>query len=264
MFRPRIIPCLLLHNKGLVKTIKFKDPKYVGDPVNAIKIFNEKEVDELVFLDISATVGNKLPQLEIIKMIASECFMPVCYGGGIRSIEAIREIFNIGIEKVSINSFAVENPLFIKEASEKFGNQSIVVCLDVKKNLFGKYEVVIYNAKNKTGLDPIVHAVNMEKMGAGELLINSVDRDGTMTGYDIELVKNITKTVGIPVVACGGAGKLSDIRDVFRDGGASSAAAGSMFVFQGKHRAVLIQYPQSKDGMSKVKRLTPAERHNFS
>jgi cyclase len=246
MFRPRIIPCLLLKNRGLVKTIKFNDPTYVGDPINTIKIFNEKEVDELIFLDISATVENALPQLDIVEEIASECFMPVCYGGGIRSIEAIREIFNIGIEKVAISSFAVENPLFIKEASEKFGNQSIVVCLDVRKNLFGKYEIVTHNAKKKTGIDPVSFAVKTEEMGAGELLVNSVDRDGTMSGFDIDLISKIAKSVNIPVIACGGAGKLSDIGDVVKSGGASSTAVGSMFVFQGKHRAVLISYPDSK------------------
>ena len=247
MFRSRVIPCLLLKNNGLVKTIKFKAPTYVGDPINAIKIFNEKEVDELILLDISAAVEHTSPQFDVIEKIATECFMPVCYGGGIRDINTIKNIMSIGIEKVSISSYAVENPNFIKEAADKFGSQSIVVCIDVKKNLWGGYEVIIHNGTKITGIDPLNHAVKLEKMGAGELLINSVDRDGTMLGYDVELIKSIARNVGIPVIACGGAGKLSDIRDVIKTGGASSAAVGSLFVFHGKHRAVLISYPEPKD-----------------
>jgi cyclase len=247
MFRPRVIPCLLLKNKGLVKTIKFKDPAYVGDPINAIKIFNEKEVDELILLDISATVNNTLPDLDMIEKIASESFMPVCYGGGIRSSEMMRIILSIGIEKISISGYAIENPNFIKEAADKFGSQSVVACIDVKKNYLGKYKVVTHNAKRKTDADPLEHAVKMEEMGAGELLINSVDRDGTMDGYDTELLRNITRNVSIPVIACGGAGRLSDIADVVKNGGSSSAAAGSLFVFYGKHRAVLINYPEPGD-----------------
>lgn len=247
MFRPRVIPCLLLMNGGLVKTKKFKEPAYIGDPVNAIKIFNEKGADELMFLDISATVNNAPPRLDLIEEIASECFMPVCYGGGIRDVAVMKEIFKVGIEKVSISSYAIENPDFIREAADIFGSQSIVVSIDVKKGLFGKYEVLTHNAKKKTGYDPLSYAIKAEKMGAGELLINSVDRDGTMSGYDIELLKKISANVGIPVVACGGAGKLSDIEDVIEGSEVSSAAAGSMFVFQGKHRAVLISYPQESE-----------------
>ncbi len=247
MLIPRIIPCLLLRNKGLVKSVKFKDYKYVGDPRNAIKIFNEKEADELIFIDITATIENHPPPFNIIEEIASECFMPVCYGGGIRRIEDIKTIFNLGIEKISISSHAVENPSFIRKAADIFGSQSIVVCIDVKKNFFGKYEVVTHNAGKNTGLDPFEHAVKMVKIGAGELLINSVDRDGTMTGYDLKLIKKIADSVDVPVIACGGAGKVEDIKDVIKLGGASSGAAGSLFVFYGKHRAVLISYPELRD-----------------
>ena len=243
MFRPRIIPCLLLQRGGLVKTVKFKDPVYIGDPINAIKIFNEKEVDELIFLDISTTVDGVAPRLDIMGEIASECFMPVCYGGGIRDINEMRKIFSIGIEKIAISSYAIENPGFIRECAGIFGSQSIVVSLDVRKSLWGKHEIVTHNGRKRTGLDPLSFTVEMAKMGAGELLINSVDRDGTMKGYDIDLIKNITGNVDIPVIASGGAGKMSDIREVLDAGEANSAAAGSMFVFQGKHRAVLISYP---------------------
>lgn len=247
MFRPRVIPCLLFKNKGLVKTAQFKNPIYVGDYLNAIKIFNEKGVDELIFLDIAATLEQYPPQFDIVEKIASECFMPVCYGGGIRSTEVIRKLFGIGIEKVSIGSYAVENPDFIKEVSSEFGTQSIVVCIDVKKSPVNRYEVVTHNSQKKTGIDPLEFAVKMEKTGAGELLINSVDRDGMMNGYDIRLISKITERVNIPVIACGGAGNLEDVRDVIREGHAASAAAGSLFVFYGRLRGVLINYPDENE-----------------
>lgn len=247
MFRPRVIPCLLLKEKGLVKTIKFKDPTYVGDPINAIKIFNEKYVDELIFLDISATVRGCPPQIDIIEKITKECFMPVCYGGGIKDIETIKKILHIGIEKVSISSHAVSNPDFISSVSCEFGSQSIVVTIDVKKSRLNKYEIVTHNATRCTGLDPVRFAMEMEEKGAGELLINSVDRDGLMNGYDIDLITKITDKVSIPVIACGGAGKLEDMREVITRARASSAAAGSLFVFYGKLRAVLINYPEQKE-----------------
>jgi len=247
MFRPRIIPCLLLKEKGLVKTVKFRIPTYVGDPINAIKIFNEKYVDELIFLDIEATVKGYTPQFEIIEKIAKECFMPVCYGGGIKNIETIKKILNIGIEKVSISSQAVSDPDFVKAASLEFGSQSIVVTIDVKKSYLNKYEIVTHNATRYTGLDPVKFASQMEEKGAGELLINSVDRDGMMGGYDIDLISKITNKVNIPVIASSGAGKLDDMRDVILKAKASSAAAGSLFVFYGKLRAVLINYPEQKE-----------------
>jgi len=247
MLIPRIIPCLLLQGKGLVKTIKFKEPKYIGDPINAIKIFNEKGADELMLLEIAATVEGRKPAFDVIEEIASECFMPVCYGGGIKELEDARRIFNLGIEKISLSSYAIENPDFIKELVGIFGSQSIVVCLDVKKNLWGQYELVTHNAKKKTGIDPLVAAQRMEELGVGELVINVVDRDGTMMGYDIALIQKITKNVHIPVIACGGAGNLQDVSEVIHAGGASSAAVGSLFVFHGKHRGVLISYPSREE-----------------
>jgi imidazole glycerol-phosphate synthase subunit HisF len=247
MLRTRVIPCLLLKNHGLVKTVKFRDPKYVGDPINAVRIFNDKEVDELLFLDITASVEGRRPPFKVISEIASECFMPLGYGGGIRSLEDIRTLFFSGVEKACINSCAVENPSFIKSASDTFGSSSIVVSIDVKRNLFGKNMVYAYSGRRNTGLDPVEYAKQVEEMGAGEILLNSIDRDGTMQGYDVELVKKLSDAVTIPVVACGGAGKLKDINEVLDKGGASAAAAGSLFVFHGRHRAVLISYPSKHE-----------------
>jgi cyclase len=247
MLNPRIIPCLLLKGGGLVKTVKFSNEKYVGDPINAVKIFNEKGADELIFLDISATADKRKPCFDIIEMIASECFMPVCYGGGIRQIDDVKRIFALGVEKVSISSYAVEKPEFIKELSKAFGSQSIIVCLDVAKNLSGDYEIVTNNARKWAGLNPFDFAVEMERLGAGELLINSVDKDGAMTGYDLDLIKQVTGKVNIPVIACGGAGSLNHICEVITSGGASSAAAGSLLVYCGSRKGVLISYPKRED-----------------
>jgi cyclase len=234
-----------LSSGRLVKTVKFKDPVYVGDPINAVKIFNEKEVDEIILLDIEASRGKRRPNMARIAEITNECFMPVCYGGGIRSVEVIRDLLNIGIEKVSINSYAVENPLLIRKAADTFGSQSIVVALDVLRKQNGKYELCIYSGTKQTGISPLDFAIKMEHMGCGELLINSIDRDGTMSGYDLELISNISNAVSIPVIACGGAGKLDDFTTVIK-AGASAAAAGSFFFFQGKHRAVLLSYPDAQ------------------
>jgi cyclase len=247
MLKTRVIPCLLLKGQGLVKTVKFKNPKYVGDPMNAVKIFNEKEVDELALLDIDATVGGKRPQIKLISEIASECFMPLSYGGGLRHLDDLKTIFNLGVEKVVINSYAIENPAFVEEAAELYGSQSIVVAIDVKKNLSGDYGVFTQGGKRKTNLHPIEHAMEMERLGAGEIFLNSIDRDGTMDGYDIELIKKVTQSVSIPVIACGGAGKIEDFVEAVKKGGASAVAAGSMFVFHGKHRAVLITYPSIQE-----------------
>jgi len=246
MLKPRVIPILLLQNDGLVKTTKFKDPKYVGDPINAIKIFNNKEVDELVFLDIEASGGKKNIDYQLISNIASECFMPLCYGGGIKDIESIRKILQLGVEKIAINSYAFENPDLIKEAALLFGTSTIVISIDVKKSLFGKYEIWTNGGtkKIKTGLNEAV--LNFEKLGAGEILINSIDKDGTMLGYDCKLIEQVSKLVTIPVVAAGGAGKISDFTNAINNG-ASAVAAGSMFVFHGKHKAVLITYPSRKE-----------------
>jgi cyclase len=244
MLKTRIIPCLLLKGQGLVKTVKFNHPKYVGDPINAVKIFNEKEVDEIVLLDISATVERRRPQLKIIGEIASECFMPLAYGGGLRNFDDIKSIFNLGVEKVIINSYAAENPNFISEASNFYGSQSVVVAIDVKKSSKDKYEIFTRGGKKKTNHDPVEYAMKMERLGAGEIFLNSIDRDGTMEGYDIEMIKRVTEAVSIPVIACGGAGKIEDFVDAVKKGGASAVAAGSMFVFHGKHRAVLITFPE--------------------
>lgn len=243
MHLPRIIPCLLLKNRGLVKTVKFKDPKYIGDPINAVKIFNDKEADELAFLDITATIEKKNPQLDIITSIASECFMPMSYGGGIRTVEDVRTILSLGVEKVILNSYGYENPEFIKKVSDLFGSQSIIVSIDVRKNLFGGYEVYTNSGKKATGIDGIKWADKVEKMGAGELLVTSIDRDGTQEGYDLDLIKLISSSVKIPIIASGGAGRVEDFSRAVNECGASAVAAGSMFVFHGKRRAVLISYP---------------------
>jgi cyclase len=248
---PRVIPILLLSKQGLYKTVKFKKPVYIGDPLNAVKIFNEKEVDELIFLDIDASAGGKEPDYRYLTDIASECFMPLCYGGGITNTEQIKKLIFSGIEKVSLNTVALGKPQFIREASDRFGSSTIVVSIDVTKNLFGKN--VIYN-KNKVKTvfyDPVAMAVEMNKQGAGEILINSVDRDGVMNGYDLELIKRISSQVDIPVVACGGAGEISHFKEA-DEAGASAVAAGSMFVFHGVHKAVLINYPEQEELRKKM------------
>lgn len=244
MLMTRVIPVLLLKGSGLVKTVKFKVPKYVGDPRNAVKIFNEKEVDELVVLDIAATTEAHRPQFELIREIVSEAFMPVAYGGGIRTIEDARTILSLGVEKIVLNSFAVENPLFVRKASETFGAQSVVVSIDVKKCFFGKYEVYSNSGQRSGKHNPVSFARTMEEMGAGELVVQSIDRDGTMTGYDLDLIKAVSGAVKIPIIACGGAGTVDDLGKAVKEGGASAAAAGSLFVFHGRHRAVLISYPE--------------------
>jgi cyclase len=244
MLMTRVMPCLLLKDGALVKTVKFKDPGYIGDPINAIRIYNEKEVDELIFLDITATIEKREPPYKVLSEIASECFMPVTYGGGVQDVETIRKLLSLGIEKVAINSHAVTRPEFIRAAAEKFGSSTIVVSIDVRKRLFGRYEVAIHGGRKGTGLDPVEFAIKMEQMGAGEILLNSIDRDGTQEGYDIELIKSVTSAVGVPLIACGGAGKIDDFRAAVKEGGASACAAGSMLVYFGRNRAVLINFPE--------------------
>ena len=246
MLKTRIMPCLLLKDGALVKTVKFKNPGYIGDPINAIRIYNEKEVDELIFLDITATIESRPPPYKILSEIASECFMPVTYGGGVRDVEAIHQVLSLGIEKVAINSYAVENQDFVRVAADKYGSSTIVVSMDVRRKPFGKYEIFIRGGRKGAGLDPVEFAVKMEKMGAGEILLNSIDRDGTQEGYDIELIRSVTRAVGVPVIACGGVGKIEDFRDAVKDGGASACAAGSMVVYFGRNRAVLINFPERK------------------
>ncbi len=243
---PRVIPVLLLDNGGVYKTVQFKKPVYVGDPLNAVKILNDKEVDELIFLDISASGQRREPDYDYLTSIAGECFMPLCYGGGISSIEQINKLIKSGIEKVSINNSALTQPEFIRQAADKFGSSTIVVSIDVTKNLFGKYRIYAKNKLKTKFSDPVAMAEEMNKLGAGELLINSVECDGMMNGYDIDLIKRISAVVDIPVVACGGAGKISDFKSAV-DNGASAVAAGSMFVFHGVHKAVLINYPSQKE-----------------
>jgi cyclase len=241
MFLPRVIPVLLLKDLGLVKTIQFQNPRYVGDPINAVKIFNAKEVNEIVFLDIQATRNNAI-NFDMIKKISQECLTPLTYGGGVTKVDDIAKLFKIGIEKVAINTAAIANPNLIAEASEVYGSQSVIASIDVKL-MSGRYEVCVSNGGAPTGFDPISYAKKMEALGAGEILINSIDRDGTMTGYDIPLIRNVTDAVKIPVIACGGAGKLQDMQTAYREGNASAVAAGSIFVFFGRKKAVLITYP---------------------
>ncbi|MCP4378056.1 MAG: glycosyl amidation-associated protein WbuZ [bacterium] len=247
MLKTRVMPCLLLRGSGLVKTIRFKDPKYIGDPINTVRIYNEKEVDELIFLDITATPERKAPPLQIISDIASECFMPFTYGGGIRDLDDARKIFSLGVEKIAINTHAVECPEFINQAANIFGNQSIVVAIDVKKTLLGKYRVCTNSAREVTRIDPVEHARHMVDMGAGEILLTSVDRDGTFQGYDLALIERVSAAVTIPVIACGGAGKIEDFSHATRQAGASAVAAGSMVVYQGPHHAVLVNFPSRQD-----------------
>lgn len=244
MLRPRITPCLLVHKGGLVKTIVFKTPKYVGDPINAVKIFNEKEADELIVLDIDATVNNAEPDYRMIANLAAECRMPLCYGGGIKSPAQAKRIISLGVEKVAISSAAVEHPELITQIADEIGRQSVVVVLDIKKRLFSKdYDVFTKNGRNNTKRNVFDLAAEVEKFGAGELVINSIDLDGAMNGYDLALAEKIRQAVNIPITILGGAGSLDDIEVLIRTCGVIGASAGSLFVFKGVYKAVLINYP---------------------
>lgn len=243
MLIPRIIPCLLLRGAGLVKTVRFSEPKYVGDVVNAVRIFNDKEVDEIIILDIEAHAGRGRIKWDLVTSTAGEAFMPMCYGGGVTSVDEIKRLLKAGIEKVSINTAAHDNPRLIEQAAKEFGSQSIVAAIDVKKTFLGRYAVVSHGGERKRSAELVPWAKAVERAGAGEILLNSVDRDGTQTGYDLELVRQVTSAVRIPVIACGGAGKVAHFADAIRSG-ASAVAAGSLFVFHGPHRAVLITYPE--------------------
>jgi len=242
MLHTRVIPCLLLHNGDLVKTIKFKNPIYIGDPINAVRIFNDKEVDELVFLDISATPMDREPNYELIGDIASEAFMPFGYGGGITNVKHIKRLYGLGVEKVIINSAAVSFPNLISEAASIAGSSGVITSVDVHRNILGKYSVYIQCGKKKTDLDIIQYVQDAERLGTGEIILNSMNNEGTMGGYDLNLIKQVSEAVSIPVVAVGGAGNLLHFRQGV-DAGASAVGAGSMFVFHGKHRAILITYP---------------------
>ena len=247
MLRPRIIPCLLLRGgAALVKTEKFRDPRYVGDPLNAIRIFNEKEVDELVLLDITATAEGREPDCARPAELAGECFMPAAYGGGLNSLDVIGRVLAAGFEKVVLGTAACADPELVRAAAREFGSQSIVVCIDVKRNWRGQARAVCRNARQDCGLDAVAYARRMAELGAGELLLQAVDRDGTMRGYDLDLVREVAAGVVVPVIAAGGAGSHADLRAAL-DAGASSAAAGSIFVYYGPHRAVLISYPDPEE-----------------
>lgn len=243
MLKTRVIPVLLLQNRGLVKGVQFKNHKYVGDPINAVRIFNEKEVDELVFLDISVGIEKKDINYDLIEDIASEAFMPFAYGGGINNIDQVKKLFRIGVEKVIINSAAFLDDGFIREAVQIVGSQSIVVSVDVKKSFLGKYEVFIKNGRVRTGYNPLEYVLKMQDLGVGEIILNSIDKEGTGTGFDLGLTEKICSHLDIPVIASGGAKSLVDLKSAVKSG-ASAVAAGSMFVFHGKHKAVLITYPK--------------------
>jgi imidazole glycerol-phosphate synthase subunit HisF len=247
MLRTRVIPCLLLFRDGLVKTRNFADPLYVGDPLNAVRIFNEKEVDELVFLDIAATQERREPNFSLVAEIAAEAFMPFAYGGGVRDTASARSLVRHGAEKIIINSAAIAKPGFIRELADVLGSSSTVVAIDARRTVSGRFEVVTERGRRFCGFTPETWAVECQKNGAGELLLTDVDREGSRSGYDLELIRRVTAAVDIPVVAHGGAGSLSDMRDVVVAAGASAAAAGSQFVLYGKYRAVLITYPSDDE-----------------
>jgi cyclase len=240
--RPRIIPCLLLRGNGLYKTVRFKNPVYVGDPINTVRIFNEKEVDEVVLLDFEASRNGRAPDFEKIGEIASEAFMPMSYGGGVTTVEQAKRILALGVEKIILNSAAVETPGLVSELATAVGSQSVVVAVDARKNLFGRYQTTWKNTEKSKATHPVQWAQEVCALGAGEILLNLVDRDGTSQGYDLELIREMAAAVSVPVVACGGAASNKDLAEALK-AGASGAAAGSMFVFHGKHRAVLISYP---------------------
>lgn len=242
MALPRCIPVLLLQNGALVKTIQFQNPRYIGDPLNAVRIFNEKEVDELIFLDLDASMKNTPIPFQFLQEIAEECFMPLSFGGGIKTIEQIRKVLQIGVEKVIIGQEAIENQEFLKQAVREFGSSSICVSLDVKKTPSGVYRLASRSGTIETELNPIEFAQKLDQLGVGELFIHSVDRDGTRIGFDLELIEAIRKAVKIPLIACGGAGTFEHLVEAIH-AGANAVGAGSLFVFHGKHQAVLISYP---------------------
>lgn len=246
MRRVRVIPVLLIDDHGLYKPKQFKNPAYIGDPVNAAKIFNDKEVDELIVLDMGRAKSRKEPDIEYIKEFAAECFMPLAYGGGISSVEQMSEILTAGAEKVVVNTMAYTNPKIISEAANEFGSQSIVVSIDVNKNWLGKYKIVVEGGRKSIGMDPITYAKRMEDHGAGEIMVQSVYKEGTFSGYDLDLIHDVSSEVSIPVIACGGASSVQDMKKAVKEGGASAVAAGSMFVFKSEARGILINFPDQK------------------
>lgn len=244
MLRPRVIPCLLVHDRGLVKTVGFSEPKYVGDPINVVRIFNEKAVDELAVYDIDATVRGQEPDYRMLENLAVECRMPLCYGGGVKTVEQVKTIIGVGIEKVAISSAAIANPRLISDAAEAVGSQSVVTVLDVKQRPNSAvYEVFTHNAKVNTGRTMLELVAELEKQGAGEIVVNAIERDGRMKGYDLDLARQVCEATSVPVTILGGAGSLAHIADLVRRFGGIGAAAGSLFVFKGVYRAVLVNYP---------------------
>lgn len=246
-YRPRIIPCLSLDDGAMVKTIHFQKPRYLGDIVNAVKIFNNKGVDELSILDISATRRGRTPNFELLKDIATEAFMPLSYGGGVTELEQIKKLFYIGYEKVILNSSFIRTPELVREAVRFAGSQSIVVSIDAKTDLLGRYVCYTSDGQQKVSKSPIELAKEAQELGAGELLLNSINRDGEMKGYDLKLVRSVADTVSIPVIACGGAGSIGDIKQVLDQGHADAAAAGSFFVYYGRNKAILITAPSEEE-----------------
>lgn len=246
MRRIRVIPILLLQRGGVYKTVRFSKPVYIGDPVNAVKIFNEKEVDELLVLDISASRNSQPPDFKKIAEIAGEAFMPMGYGGGVRSVEDMRRIIFCGYEKIVINSAAVSNPQIIKEGAAQLGSQSVVVSVDYRRNLFGKFRVYVEGGAKNAGVDPLDFAKQMQDLGAGELILHSIDRDGTYASYDLEMIRKVSSEVSVPIVACGGAAAIADFEKAIQ-AGASAVAAGSLFVYHSTTRGVLLNYPSQEE-----------------
>ncbi len=244
MLIPRVIPCLLMDNNGLVKTRKFKKPHYVGDPVNVINLFNRFEVDEITLLDIRASLEKRDPNFALIKQLASECWVPLAYGGGLKTFQQVQQIFNIGVEKVIFNTASFENTALIAKTAEIYGSQAVVVSIDVKKQLLGKPECWALSGTQRLKIAPIEQAQRMEALGAGEILLMSIDRDGEMNGYDLSLIKSVASAVNIPVIACGGAGVREDLARPIHEANASAVSAGSLFVYQNKERGVLINFPE--------------------
>jgi cyclase len=260
MLRPRITPCLLVKDGGLVKTVKFGQPKYVGDPINAVRIFNEKGVDELIVADIDATAQAREPDYKMIANLAAECRMPLCYAGGVQTAEHVERIVSLGVEKVAIGSAAVKTPELISEAAKRVGNQSIVVVMDVKKSgLLRRYELFTHNGARPTGYHPVDFAKKVVALGAGEILINSIDHDGVMKGYDYNLIDQVYHAVSLPISVVGGAGSINDIEKLISRYGIIGAVAGSIFVFKGKYRAVLINYPSRLEKDAIIRTVTSNE-----
>lgn len=243
MIQTRAIPCLLKKGSSLVKTTQFGEIQYIGDPINTIQIFNNLSADEIIVLDITASIDNRKPDFEFISQLTDECFMPFAYGGGVRDVPDMKRIFSLGVEKVIICTAASENPALINQAAKQFGNQSIVVSIDVKKNLLGRYHVYTHSGTRNTKRDPIHYAQEMERMGAGEIFLNSINNDGMMKGFELELINKISRAITIPLIVCGGAGTLEHVKQAV-DAGATAVAAGSLFVYQNENRAVLINYPE--------------------